>query len=69
MADLTRRLDNLEKKRQLIERPAREWETAELCRLLAKSTPEQLRECVSDQAELDVLTEEIRKVVPDYAQP
>ena len=66
MQNLTKRLDSLEKTRSLIERPPREWATPDLCRLLAQSTPEQLRELVPDKASLDGLIESIREQVPGF---
>ena len=67
MQNLTKRLDNLEKAKRLIERPVLEWATPDLCRLLAESTPEQLSQWAQNKETLDRLIEAIQEHVPNYA--
>ena len=67
MQNLIKRLDRLETPKRLGERPAREWATADLCRLLAESTPEQLSQWAQNKETLDRLIAAIREHVPNYA--
>lgn len=67
MQNLINRLDSLEKTARFRERPVLEWATADLCRLLAESTPEQLSQWAQNRATLNRLIEAIREHVPNYA--
>ena len=67
MQNLINRLDSLEKTTRFRERPVLEWATADLCRLLAESTPEQLSQWAQNRATLNRLIEAIREHVPNYA--
>ena len=67
MQNLINRLDSLEKTTRFRERSVLEWATADLCRLLAESTPEQLSQWAQNKATLNRLIEAIREHVPNYA--
>ena len=65
MQTLINRLDSLEKTTRFKERPVLEWATADLCRLLAESTPKQLSQWAQNRATLNRLIEAIREHVPN----
>ena len=67
MQNLINRLDSLEKTARFRERPVLEWATADLCRLLAESTPKQLSKWSQNRATPNSLIEAIREHVPNYA--